>query len=506
MFKSALLSTVFNTLFAVCEIIPLVVQTTPPASASTIVPLDFLSYSIEFSFWGDYAGFNATNEFTNNLIGNLKTETGQDLIIRVGGATQDRTTYIASQKQPIINNWDYTYNLDQPKNSTIGPSFWRSFNRLSSTKYIFGLNFFKNDSTFMQNLYGEVSESRKNIPTEKLYLFELGNENDVGTGNGFRPANWTQKDYVNEWVYRTEHLQSKNNDKLRFYAPSFAGLGNDVFSPITVWNSTYDYDQDGWIAEVSQHGYVTFATRNPTLASDIMNHTTTSRFVAPFVNLNNFHTSHGRIFTIGETNSVAGQGAFNVSDVFGSALWGIDFSLLSAANNITRLHFHQGTAYRYASWQPVTVNGTAPLTKPPYYGNIFVARFIGSSNNTQIMNYPLDGESNVAYAAYDGGKLARMAFLNMDIYNLTASAGAPKPSNTFVFNAPSWATSAEVTKLTAPEATSNTTITFGGYSYDYNLAKGRPVKVSNGTSMIMPNNGVFSVEVAASEAVIVALQ
>lgn len=63
-----------------------------------------------------------------------------------------------------------------------------------------------------------------------------------------------------------------------------------------------------------------------------MNHTTTVRFVTPFAELCAFHREAGRIFTMGETNSICGQGSHNVSDVFGSALWGIDYSLLSAAN------------------------------------------------------------------------------------------------------------------------------------------------------------------------------
>ena len=121
---------------------------------------------------------------------------------------------------------------------------------------------------------------------------------------------------------------------------------------------------------------------------------------------------------------------------------------------------------------------------------------------------PLDASlnaSNVAYAAYDGGKLARMALLNMEIYNLTTSNGT-RPSNMFTFDAPEDVNSAEVTRLTAPEATSNSSITFGGYSYDYDKAMGKPVKVGNGTSTVEAQDGKFSIEVAASEAVIVSLK
>lgn len=38
------------------DVVPVSVSSTPPINTSAIVPLDFLSYSIEFSFWGDYVG------------------------------------------------------------------------------------------------------------------------------------------------------------------------------------------------------------------------------------------------------------------------------------------------------------------------------------------------------------------------------------------------------------------------------------------------------------------
>jgi len=58
-------------------------------------------------------------------------------------------------------------------------------------------------------------------------------------------------------------------------------------------------------------------------------------------------------------------------------LWGVDFNLWVASNNIMRTHLHMGTNYRYASWQHVSTNRMTIGTKPPYYDNIAVASFIG---------------------------------------------------------------------------------------------------------------------------------
>lgn len=68
----------------------------------------------------------------------------------------------------------------------------------------------------------------------------------------------------------------------------------------------------------------------PRLAT-LMNHTNLVNSVKPHLELNTFHRQNGRKYTIGETNSISGQGAHGVSDVFGSALWLVDYCLYIAS-------------------------------------------------------------------------------------------------------------------------------------------------------------------------------
>ncbi|KAL7947074.1 hypothetical protein V8C42DRAFT_343959 [Trichoderma barbatum] len=114
--------------------------------------------------------------------------------------SRDHVTYVPDQKEQLINFWDPSNNSDQPRNTTIGPSFWETFTAIEGTKYIFGLNFYKNDSTYLDNLRGQVSQSLLQIPPERLHLFEIGHENDYGALSGFRPPTWTQQDWVEEWI------------------------------------------------------------------------------------------------------------------------------------------------------------------------------------------------------------------------------------------------------------------------------------------------------------------
>lgn len=175
---------------------------------------------------------------------------------------RDQTIYDPDLEEAIYNYWPPGSTADQPKNSTIGPSFWETFNSVQGVSYIFGLNFYLNDSTWLNNLQSVVNQTLSQVPLDRIHLFELGNENDYSAAGSFRPSWYNQQDYVYEWRNKTQDLQVPNATtptSLRFYAPSFCCYNvtePQFFSPWTVWNSTYQYNRDGWIMEVSQHGLV----------------------------------------------------------------------------------------------------------------------------------------------------------------------------------------------------------------------------------------------------------
>lgn len=104
-----------------------------------------------------------------------------------------------------------------------------------------------------------VQQSLKSIPADRVHLFEVGNESD-DYYQEYRAPDYTQEDYVDQWINRTRHIQSSSDGSLRFFAPSFSSFNittdYTLFSPWTLWNSTFDFDRDGWIDEVSQHGLV----------------------------------------------------------------------------------------------------------------------------------------------------------------------------------------------------------------------------------------------------------
>lgn len=262
-----------------------------------------------------------------------------------------------------------------------------------------------------------------------------------------------------------------------------------------------------------------------------MNHTSTVLSVAKHLNESNILRASGSQlpYILGETNSLYNEGAPGLSNSFGAALWGVDFNLYCAATGIKRVHMHQGTNYRYASWQPVQTVNESLGTKAPYYGNVMVATFLGDLNagkNVTIGDIELGGEPSIyhsAYAAYVDGRLKRIAVIQMRAYNYTTTdtEQSARPNESFSFHLPSSTGGGEgeeesssavkgirVQRLLANGSDAITGITFDGSSYNYELDAGRPVLLNNvtrGEVLQVDEEGVVTVDVPWSSAAILSL-
>lgn len=247
-----------------------------------------------------------------------------------------------------------------------------------------------------------------------------------------------------------------------------------------------------------------------------MNHTRTKQSVDAHVSeYNAINPGIPHIF--GETNSLYNQGRPGLSNTFGAALWGVDFLLYSASVNIRRVHLHMGTNYRYQSWQPITTNITSIGTKAPYYGNIAVAAFLGNVNVAPVQITELDtggSDLEAAYLAYVDNVLRRIMFINLKEYNYTLNGTGPdlnpepRVVRTYSLNLGANLTrEVSVQRLYANGSDAITGITWDGWSYNYELDEGRPVRLSNVTVGEKANitNGILEVGVADSQAVIVHL-
>lgn len=244
-----------------------------------------------------------------------------------------------------------------------------------------------------------------------------------------------------------------------------------------------------------------------------MNHTSNTQSASSFLAVRDELNYTGIPFILGEMNSLYNEGAPGLSNAFGAALWGVDFNLWCASQGIKRTHMHQGVDYRYASWQPVQTNKTTIGTKAPYYGNIAVSAMLGdlTRNSVQIENIPMPSELESAYAAYVDGSLARIAVLNMREYNYTVNGTSsvpnpvPRPTQSYTFQIPSGSSVVNIQRLAANGSDAITGITWDGWSYNWELEQGKPVRLHNVTTgeQAKVQDGVFIVEVEDSSATII---
>ncbi|XPS81363.1 hypothetical protein M3J09_013301 [Ascochyta lentis] len=146
-----------------------------------------------------------------------------------------------------------------------------------------------------------------------------------------------------------------------------------------------------------------------------------------------YSTSKGLSYVIGETNSIACQGLAGASDVFGAAMWSIDYAFYAASLNVSSMYWHMGTGYRYSAWQ-APQNGTTTLgPRPLYYGNWFIATALGHSDARVV---PIVNTTSLAgYAIYSSkrhrSELKSIVLVNMEVFNSTSTPASQRSSVDF---------------------------------------------------------------------------
>ncbi|KAK0657684.1 glycoside hydrolase family 79 protein [Cercophora newfieldiana] len=504
----------------------------------------FMSYSIEFSSFPDFAGNHSSpNTYSDALLRNIADIIGSKPYIRVGGNTQDYALFNVSLPYALNGTYDFARSSDYPTTIYIGPSYFESYDTWEDVKFSHGFNLGLggNNSAGWQTLLDTVPLTCKAL-RGKLYIWQYGNEPDLfstSTHGIVRPPSWNEKTYIEQWQNGTRAIKSLIQDhcpdllddgSYGYLAPAFAGVGNKLKAP-AAWAAGLNSNKD--ITLFSTHNYISGAeSPGVTLQSTLMNHTNTIRSITAHVNeYQSIHSSDPSapppIF--GEHNSLYNQGRPGLSNTFGAALWGLDFNLYAAAAGLKRVHMHQGTNYRYASWQPIDTPNATLGTKAPYYGNIAVAASLGNTvvSPAAVAHIPpatkQDKEAVYAVYTHNGTTLARIVVINLHSYNTTVDGAGtvsvvdppPRPIRSFAFTstgssdttpAMKKGTALKIQRLLANGTDAISGITWDGWSYNYELDRGRPVRMGNvttGETVEVEEQGGFTVGVPDGSAVLI---
>ncbi|OMP88073.1 hypothetical protein BK809_0002830 [Diplodia seriata] len=226
--------------------------------------------------------------------------------------------------------------------------------------------------------------------------------------------------------------------------------------------------------------------------------------------------AHGVPFILGEVGAAinTGQGDPNPAlyGTLGGSLWALDFLLHGMTLGMARVSMQLGTNFRMSAWQPVANPGHPVAVHGNYYGLVAGAAFVGGDGDGDLQIRALDGLDEhpnvVGYAGYHGGKLSKVAVLNLNVWNEGNAANNTRPEKEVSLTAlGDDVTGVRVSRLTAPGgAAANSSITWAGKRW---TAENNGTEYADGeapvTIGVEGGKPKRNVVVKASEAVLVEL-
>ncbi|KAI1367847.1 hypothetical protein F5Y08DRAFT_348232 [Xylaria arbuscula] len=483
-----------------------------PEGASEFVDRSFTGFAFEQSSFYNYS-FDAEgnpNEFSQNLVNAVLTRTGGTPLLRVGGTSGDHGRYDPSHEK--ATNFPATKYGPKTKISgdrlVLGPSYFQAFKNWPGAKFELMVPFY--NTTFSRTI-AWAQKGVEQIGINNLYALELGNEPT------FYP--WFS---ITEYVKRFKNLQGNLIDAIPALADKRIFQAFDTASYAAANLKTKPAFEDGLnaiapsIKQVAyhyyqnQHGVANFAT-----FQQYMRHTSTKSNLTNFLpNMNYLKQNHPAIgFAFTETGySVGGKGDKEHvirTNNFASALWSLDFQLCAMSMGVSRINWQQIVRSDLQMWRPVKTSLGAPRVTAHFYSQPFVADFIGKSGKTRVMELDIGMPQNglyAGYAAYDNGKLARVALLNLELWDPQRSSG-DRPSAKFSLaglkNAGSKVT---VHHLNADDgALAQQGMTYAGLEWTW-ASRGKQKKVKDDNKVLDIVAGKVNVVVKATQAVLLEIQ
>ncbi|KAI1497423.1 hypothetical protein F5X99DRAFT_423491 [Biscogniauxia marginata] len=429
---------------------------TPPDGTSGPVSPSFAGFGIEPSNLFSFVGREQPNQLTLNLLGNLESYTGYPPHVRLGGNTADYMVYSESQ-----DAWGWQPNPDATGQGAIkwdsmivGPRYFEAADRLpKGTPITWGLNLAYNADDYAERIADMAAQVLARCRNLRLVSFEIGNEPDLYLQNGFRAgdASWGGAAYTQQWRDRAqalwERVLSPNGVGAAFFeaAATASTIGTDFeISDLTGFGiegppagGSGSGDNNTFLASWNQHDYYYYigvSTYELTL-SRLMTLSTTEDQFAAWEEQVRQAAETGRPYALREMGIVGPVGLAGVTDVFGTALWTLNFLLYTAGLGIESVQLHMTDNSNASAWQPVTMYGRSPFVRPVYYGVAAFDQIVGPSCAAQVSPISLQSppadyaDFARAYAVYQSGALASVVVINAQPANSSVS-DADKPSLT----------------------------------------------------------------------------
>lgn len=306
--------------------------------SSYIIPTAFQGFSYETGTLSSYPNYlNSSNTVLLQLMKNLGSG-----IIRLGGNSSDAITWTGTAR-----------NVSTPANSitTTEVDNLSGFSKALGWQVLFGLNMGVYDTAKAANEAVYVTNSLQN----NLLALQFGNEPDgYHSWNPVRPSTYGEANFESEW----------NNyfTAVRNRIPTAPLAGPDV-AYLSSWVASFASNEKKNINLLTSHYYQNGPSGAPGINISWL-FTPIPQYTNYFNVINGASITSGLPWRITECNSINGGGQAGVSDVFASALWGLDFMWNVAENGGSGVNFHGGTGGAYS---PIVNSGGVAIPKPLYY-------------------------------------------------------------------------------------------------------------------------------------------
>ena len=186
-----------------------------------------------------------------------------------------------------------------------------------------------------------------------LQYFQIGNEADLFGHHLRDPKTWTAKAYLDEWLGLARAIASRV-PTAKFGMPDVAANVEWLTEIAAAWPSI---ENPPHVTTLTHHYYFGGPATNPAVnIPNLMSPTTMAKVQKTADIATAAAKKVGARVRMTEGNTCYRGGKPGVSDVFASALWSADYSLLLASNNYSGVNLHGGTGKSVAN----SVGGSLP--------------------------------------------------------------------------------------------------------------------------------------------------
>jgi hypothetical protein len=411
----------------------------PAQAKGPRVPTDFFGLSYEVQQLVDLSFFSGAN---TSLVNSFKAISPNG-VLRLGGNTSEFEYWKPTPDSPEPGHPVTRIVEGEPK-----PNYYpvtaesirnlNAFLNASGWKCIYGVGMGTN---VPERAAAEAEYVAKTL-RPNLQYFQIGNEADLFSSHLRDPKTWSVKTYLDEWLAMARAVQ-KSVPGARFGMPDVASRIDWLTQIADAWPSIPDKPD---VITLSHHHYFGGPATNPYVSIPNLLAAANMARVQKTADIANAAAARmGVPVRMTEGNTCYRGGKPGVSDVFASALWSANYSLLLAANRYTGVNLHGGTYKAVADglggslpgdgmlaaqgvsaediakhphpfYSPIAIFGSECVLEPVAYGLIFAGSLAGATMYTDDLTTPLQaaGVNAVAYAAQLADGHTSVTVLNKD--------------------------------------------------------------------------------------------